>query len=360
MSANLFGERLQMMSFGESHGPALGVVVDGCPAGVKFDLDLLKLELGRRRPGQTESVQQGVVSARNESDHPEILSGILETSTLGTPIAMIVRNQDQRSEDYQEILQAPRAGHADDVWLNKFGVSDHRGGGRSSGRETVSRVIAGSIAQMILRQLSPSTRVYAFASQIGSLTLKQQDILEIKKRFQSTTPPHPSHYFDQFVARFPSPLQSAAIEKLLRDAKEQGKSYGGIAQLWIENPPASLGQPVFHKLKADLTAAMMSVGAVSGVELGDGFLAVQAEGSEFHGQGPKNVGYGGIRGGISTGERIVLKVAFKPTSSVMDVAKKGRHDPCIVTRAIPVLESMANFVLADHALWQRTDRIDFK
>jgi chorismate synthase len=357
MSANIFGERLKMLSFGESHGPGLGVVVDGCPAGVEFDQNLLNLELARRRPGQQGSAQSAVVSARAEADTPELLSGVFQGKTLGTPIAVLVRNHDQRSEDYEQIQNQPRAGHADDVWVKKFGISDHRGGGRSSGRETLSRVIAGSFAQMILKQVSPATRVYAFASQIASFTLKQQDILEIKKRFQSTTPPHPSPYFDQFVARFPSPLQSAAVEKLLSDAKENGKSYGGIAQVWIENPPESLGQPVFHKLKSDLAAAMMSVGAVSGVELGDGFLAVQAEGSEFHSHGPKHGGYGGVRGGISTGERIVLKVAFKPTSSVLDVAKQGRHDPCIVTRAIPVLEAMANFVLADHALWARTDRI---
>ena len=355
MSANIFGERLKMLTFGESHGAALGVVIDGCPGAIPFDKALLQTELNRRKPGSNDA-QTGVVSSRQEADQVEILSGVFENRTLGSPIAMMVRNTDAKSEDYEQLKNNPRAGHADDMWEKKFGVNDHRGGGRASGRETVARVMAGSVAQMILKATKPGTRVFGFASQIGSLQLKQQDYLEIKKRFQSATPPHPSHYFDQFAARFPSPLQNAQVEQLLTQAKTDGKSYGGIAQIWIENPPECLGQPVFHKLKADLTTALMGVGAVVGVEIGDGFAAALAEGTQFHGQGGKSPSYGGIRGGISTGERITLRVAIKPTSSVLDVAKQGRHDPCIVTRAIPVLEAMVNFVLADHLLWSRTDR----
>lgn len=358
MSANSFGSRFVVTSFGESHGLALGVVVDGCPAGVPFDLQLLMNELKRRRPGQ-HGQDAALVSERKEEDTPEIMSGVFENVTLGTPIAICVRNQDARPQDYQQIAAQPRVGHADDVWKNKFGVSDPRGGGRASGRETVSRVMAGAVAQMLLRKIHPSCRVYGFASQIGALTLNKQDYLEIKKRYQSSTPPTSAQYFDQFPARFPSALQSAQIEKLLTEAKAEGKSYGGMAQIWIENPPENMGQPVFHKLKADLTAAFMGVGAACAIEIGSGFEAATAEGSQFHGVQGRMSGapsYGGIRGGISTGDRITIRVAFKPTSSVLDVAKQGRHDPCIVPRAIPVLEAMANLVLADHLLWMRTDR----
>ncbi len=235
-----------------------------------------------------------------------------------------------------------RAGHADDVWEMKFGHSDPRGGGRSSGRETVARVIGGSVALMFLRQAAPEFLIKGFASQIGPFELTEKDRLQIS-----------SVRIEDFVARFPSSQQDE-VEKLLVDAKAQGKSYGGTAELWLEGVPAGLGQPVFRKLKSELAAAMMSVGATSGVEIGEGFEATVAEGSEFHQQGEKP--YGGIRGGISTGERIIIKVAFKPTSSVLDVAKQGRHDPCIVTRAIPVLESMAALVIADHVLLARTDR----
>lgn len=344
-----------MTSFGESHGAGLGVVLDGVPAGVTWHEAVLTEELARRRPGAHGTASDGVVSARQESDVPEVLSGVFQGKTLGTPIAILVRNSDARSQDYAQIASQPRAGHADDVWREKFGHSDPRGGGRSSGRETVSRVMAGSVAQMLLRELAPGLRVYGFASQVGPLKMKQQDYLEIKKRFQVPHPPAGGSYFDGFVARFPSPAQSVQAEEMLKKAVEDGKSHGGIAQIWVENPPAGLGQPVFSKLKSDLASALMGVGATSGVEVGDGFLAAQAEGTEFHQNKPG--GYGGIRGGISTGERITIKVAFKPTSSVLDVAKQGRHDPCIVTRAIPVLEAMVNWVLADHLLWTRQDRL---
>lgn len=339
MPANSFGTRFQITTFGESHGPALGVVVDGCPAGIPFDPELLRYELGRRRPGSS-----AMVSARDEKDEPEVLSGIYDGKTLGTPIAILVRNQDQRSDDYAAIAVHPRPGHADNAWLAKFGHVDPRGGGRSSGRETVARVMGGAVAQMLLRTVCPDLRVRGFASQIGSFSLTPAEIAHA-----------PNTDIDSFPARFPS-AHAKEVERLLRRAKEEGKSYGGVAEVEIDGAPAGLGQPVFHKLKADLASAFMGVGATSGVEFGAGFEAARAEGTEFHSHGAQSPGYGGINGGISSGAPIRVRVAFKPTSSVLDVAKKGRHDPCIVPRAIPVLEAMAWLVLADHVLWARGDR----
>jgi chorismate synthase len=346
MSANTFGSRFQVTSFGESHGVALGAIIDGCPAGVNFDLDLLTKALARRRPGGS-----AVVSARAETDQPEVLSGVFAGKTLGTPIAVIVRNHDARSTDYDRIAGAPRPGHADDLWRVKFGHADHRGGGRASGRETLSRVIGGAIAQMILKDAGVNLNVFAFASSIGAVALDGAEILTAENKLAAG-----EWTVDQFMTRFPQADKDREIEQLLAMAKREGRSYGGVAQVLISNPPPGLGQPVFHKLKADLAAAFMSVGATAGVELGDGRDAVTAEGSRFHRQADQRH-YGGIRGGISSGEPIVLRVLFKPTSTVLDEAKKGRHDPCIVIRAIPVLEAMAWIVMADHFLWARQDRI---
>jgi chorismate synthase len=314
VNANSFGSRFVVTTFGESHGAAMGVVIDGCPAGIHFDEDLLRRELEKRKPGKA------ITTARAETDQYEILSGVFENKTLGTPISIIVRNVDAKSSDYDK--QTVRAGHADDVWQNKFGHRDYRGGGRSSGRETVCRVIAGAVARMFLVDL----QVTASAIQIGPIKLKNNE----------------------------SPFDNKEVQELLIKAKEEGKSYGGIAEITVNNPPPSLGQPLFHKLKADLASAYMGIGATIGVEFGEGFAAAHAEGSQWHNTNQE--GYGGIRGGISTGEKIISRVAFKPTSSVLDVAKKGRHDPCIVPRALPVLEAMTYLVLADHVLWSRTDQ----
>lgn len=343
--ANSFGRRFVLTTFGESHGSALGAVVDGVPAGLIWDQKLLDSELARRRPGQSK-----LVTARSESDRPEILSGVFENLTLGTPIAILVRNEDQKSEDYREIAKRPRAGHADDVWREKFGHSDPRGGGRSSGRETVSRVIGGAVARMLIAKLAPKTKLTGFARAIGPLEVTRKDLQALNKSAKSG--PNPA---DGFAARFPSESQQDAVTQLLTEAKEKGLSYGGIAEIWIDGLPKGLGQPVFHKMKSDLAGAMMSLGATIGVEFGAGFDAAKAEGSDFH-KDASSADYGGLRGGITTGERLVIRVAFKPTSSVLDTAKKGRHDPCIVPRAIPVLEAMAALVIADHLLWQKTDR----
>ena len=298
--ANSFGSRFIVTSFGESHGTALGVVIDGVPAGLKWNDSLLHSELERRRPGQSK-----FVTARSESDTPEILSGVFEGKTLGTPIAMIVRNSDARSEDYRKIAKTPRAGHADDVWKDKFGHSDPRGGGRSSGRETVSRVMAGAVAKMLLQKQSPKIRFTGFARTIGEFEVSAADL----KKLAKSKAKYPA---DEFSLRFPSAKDGKRAENLLLKAKEKGLSYGGIVELWIDGLPKGLGQPVFHKLKSDLAAAFMSVGATIGVEFGEGFASTKAEGSKFH-RSKEDV-YGGIRGGVSTGERIVARVAFKPTS----------------------------------------------
>jgi chorismate synthase len=307
MSANLFGNLLKIMTFGESHGAGLGVVIDGCPANLEFDEAFLKCEMERRRPG----IIAGT-SARQEPDVVEILSGVFEGKTLGTPIAMLVRNQDARSHDYDDIKTSARPGHADDVWKKKFGHTDHRGGGRSSGRETVARVMAGAVAKMILKKLHPKLEIRGVVSEIAGQKMSE-----------------------------------AEMQAFLQKAQAEGESYGGEATIFVHGMPEGLGQPVFHKLKADLASALMSVGATASVGIGDGADSAKQKGTEFHAKNP----YGGIRGGISTGEDLILKVSFKPTSSILDVAKKGRHDPCIVIRAIPVLESMVALVLADHALW---------
>ncbi len=316
-SPNSFGNLFKMTSFGESHGTALGVVVEGCPAGVIWKEEILADFIERRRPGGA------LVSARQETDKVELLSGVFEGKTLGTPIAMMVRNTDQRSADYDSLKKSPRAGHADDMWKEKFGHSDHRGGGRSSGRETVSRVMAGAVAKNYLLQLFPELKINSKAVQVGPL-----------KNDGAT--------FDE------------KLSALLLDAKEKGESYGGIAEIKITNVPTSLGEPVFKKLKSEVTAALMSVGAVVGVELGAGFESVLSAGTEFH---SNTNNYGGIRGGISTGEDIVLRVAVKPTSSILDVAKKGRHDPCILLRALVVFEAMSWLVLADQNLYKKLNRL---
>jgi len=337
MGANTFGERFCVTTFGESHGPALGCVIDGMPANVPFNSELLKKNLERRRPGQSH-----LVTGRNENDEFEILSGVFENKTLGTPIAVMVRNQDQRSQDYDAIKLASRAGHADDVWKIKFGHTDHRGGGRSSGRETLSRVIAGSFAQMLVTGLQPQIKISTFASAIGPYSLSSEEMISALNIDAYSMP-----------TRFPS-AQAPEVEKLLQEAKVQGESYGGRATLVIQNPGTSLGQPVFHKLKSDLAMAVMSVGATNGVEFGAGFQSQSIKGTQFHRQSQEV--YGGLRGGLSTGESIVMHVSVKPTSSILDTAKAGRHDPCILIRALQVFESMVWLTLADHYLWKRTDQ----
>jgi chorismate synthase len=310
---NTFGNYFRATTFGESHGPAMGVVIDGCPAGLTFDIELLKGNLARRRPGQST-----VVSSRNEADEFELLSGVFGGKTLGTPIAMVIKNQDVKSEAYIDLPR--RAGHADDVWMGKYGISDYRGGGRASGRETVCRVLAGSVAQMLVKKLSPETSVEVWMKSVGPFALEKG-------------------------IQWPNELTH-----LLENAKIEGESYGGWIEASLKGVPAFLGQPVFKKFKSDITQAVMTIGAVNAVQLG-AEIDAQTKGTEYH---TKDV-YGGIRGGITTGEEITFSMSMKPTSSILDVAKKGRHDPCILPRAIPVIESMLYLILADHLLARRLD-----
>lgn len=344
MARNTFGEHYRVTTFGESHGPAIGAVIDGCPAGIEFDSDALGAALARRRPGQS-----AIVTDRAERDEPRVLSGVHEGRTLGTPIAVVIENHDARPADYAQIARSPRPGHADDTWAIKFGHTDPRGGGRASGRETATRVIGGAVARMVANAIAPDLHVAAFARAIGPFRLSDEEA--------DAVPLDDVSFVDRFTARYPSPTHHAEVETLLATAKRDGKSYGGVIEVRTNGVPAGLGQPVAHKLKADLAAAYMSIGATSGIECGAGFEAADAEGSSFHRRPDDASPYGGIRGGISTGEPIVCRIAFKPTATVLDEAKRGRHDPCIVPRAVPVVEAVTWMVITDHLLWRRTDRI---
>lgn len=346
MSPHTFGRLLQFTSFGESHGPAYGCVITGMPAGINYEASLLSRNMERRRPGQHKAL-----TARSEDDTPEILSGIHEGKTLGTPIGVLVRNTNAKSEDYAQLEaaldagQTLRSGHADDLWRAKFGHSDVRGGGRASGRETLCRVIAGSFAQMFLSQSIPQLKVHAFASQIGPLSLSTDE--EEKALNLSSTE------VDEFSLRFPHSQKNQDAEKLLINAKKEGDSWGGSILLSIQGLPAGLGQPLFGKLKADLAAALMGIGTSMGVSLGQEFFDPTESGKNFHQHSEK---YAGVRGGISTGEPIVLRLYIKAPSTTGQLAKQGRHDPCIIPRAIPVVESMVNCVLADQLLYTRLDQ----
>lgn len=344
MRGNLFGRVFCLTSFGESHGPGMGAVLDGCPAGVVWNQDLLQRFLERRRPGKNP-----LTSARNENDEVRILSGVYENITLGTPIAAIIENVDARSKDYAQERMKMRQGHSTDLWQGKYGHSDPRGSGRASGRETVSRVIGGAIARMFVTQVLPEAQVISFVSRIGLIALSDGDCIDAAEALESD----PWH-IDDFSLRCPSQEKNDQMESLLTEAKTTGESYGGVAYIRLAGLPRGLGQPVFAKLKSELSAAFMSIGATTGVEIGQGFAAAQESGKDFH---STQQDYGGLRGGLSTGDPISMRVAFKPTSSRSDVAREGRHDPCIVPRAIPVLEAMAWLVLADQILLSRLDRV---
>lgn len=325
MRSNSFGDLFSITTFGESHGAALGVVIDGIPPKLNFNkTDLIK-RLQRRAPGKHISATKRV-----EADEPIILSGIFENQTLGTPIAVIVENKNQKSSDYDKIKDAPRPGHADQTTLEKFGIKDHRGGGRASGRETVARVIAGYFATLVL----PKTiELHSFISQIGEY------------QFEVNEQDTPQGYFH-------TPKdQEEELTNYLTSLKEKGESCGGEITLYIKNVPKGLGDPVFHKLKATLAGAMLSIGSCISFELGEGKELTSKMGSEISSD-HKN--FGGIEGGISNGLTIKIKLGFKAPSTIGDNAKEGRHDPCILPRALVVVESMAEIVLANHYLKQKT------
>ena len=296
MRGSIFGKMITMTSFGESHGPFMGVVLDGIPSGLKINLDDLQKELDRRRPGKLKGT-----SSRNEPDIPEILSGIFEGVTLGTPIAIIVKNIAHQSSDYDLLKNVSRPGHADKTFLQKYGIRDHRGGGRSSGRETISRVIAGYFASLIIPQ--------------------------VKINCTSILP------------------EGVDLEEL----KREGESVGGKVNIEIINCPSGLGEPVFDKLKADLAKSLLSIGGCTSFSYGLGEDFAYKKGSEVS---DNSSNFGGIEGGISNGEIITLSLTFKPVSTIGKKAKEGRHDPCIIPRVIPVVESMVKWVIADHLLRQ--------
>lgn len=326
MASNSFGTLLRVTTFGESHGPALGAVIDGCPAGIPLCEEDFLPELRRRRPGQS-----AVTTARAEEDAPIILSGVFEGKTTGMPIAVIVQNKAQRSQDYDKLKAVLRPGHADGTFRDKYGHRDHRGGGRQSGRETVSRVIAGVVARKLL---PASTKIIGHTVKVGPHEAKIFKPQTIEKNPMRCADPDAAKKMEAYVLKL----------------KSEHNSSGGLIEIRVSKPPKNLGDPVFAKLKARLADAMMSIGAVHGFSYGAGFKTADMQGLDYIAD--KSV-FGGMLGGISTGDDLVLHVSVKPSTSVGDIAKEGRHDPCIVPRVIPVAEAMVALVLADCLLLQQ-------
>lgn len=359
MAGNSFGQIFKLSTFGESHGPAIGGSLEGCPAGLPIDPAFIQKELDRRRPGQSD-----ITSPRKESDRVELLSGIFNGLSTGTPIGFTIRNEDQVSKDYSHLENSYRPSHADLTWEKKYGLRDHRGGGRSSARETACRVVGGAIAKLLLQQ--QNIKVQAFVRQVGSVRLeKDHDQLDL-----SLTESNMVRCPDQTTAN----KMIAAIEQ----AKQEGDTLGGVIQCVIQNAPIGLGEPVFDKLHAVLGHAMLSINAVKGFEIGSGFDSVQFKGSQlndvFENQGGRIVTRtnhsGGIQGGISNGMPIWFNVAFKPVATIMQAQEsvdkagnpitleaKGRHDPCVLPRAVPIVEAMAALVMADLLLLNRCSRL---
>lgn len=353
MAGNSFGTAFTLTTFGESHGPALGGIIDGCPAGLDLDLDAVHREMQRRRPGQS-----SIVTQRKEPDQVEFFSGIFEGRTTGTPIGFLIRNTNQKSRDYSHIASSYRPSHADYTYDQKYGFRDYRGGGRSSARETVCRVVAGSIARQLLKDVT----FQAYVSQVGSLVLET---------------PHPELDLGLTEAnpvRCPDPEMAARMEALIREVRKEGDTIGGTISCVIRNVPKGLGEPVFDKLHARLGHAMLSINAVKGFEYGSGFEGVRMKGSQHNdsyrpdGSTLSNFS-GGVQGGISNGMDIYFRVAFKPVATLLQsydtidkdgnpvtVQGKGRHDPCVVPRAVPIVEAMAALVLADAYLLNRLSR----
>ncbi len=355
MAGNSFGHIFRITTFGESHGQAVGVIIDGCPAGVAITQEEIQKELDRRRPGTSH-----LTTTRQEPDAVEILSGIFEDKTLGTPIGLLVRNRDHISKVYEPIKNLYRPGHADFGYDIKYGFRDWRGGGRSSARETVGRVAAGAIAKKILA--GAGVNIFGYVQQIGSIKIKK-----VKKSFIETNP-----------LRCPDPAVLDEMIKEIEKARHDLDSVGGIVEIVAQGVPAGLGEPVFNKLSSDLAQAVMSIPAVKGFEIGDGFACASRRGSENNDEwvqkkgriGTKTNRTGGIVGGISTGEDIVLRFALKPASSIAqkqhtvdtkgqksEIQVFGRHDPCVCPRAVPIAEAMMALVLVDHYLLNKVSKL---
>jgi len=356
---NSFGNIFRLTSFGESHGKGIGGVIDGFPAGITIDTDFVQEELARRRPGQSR-----ITTARQEGDRVEFLSGIFEGKSTGCPIGFIVWNENQRSGDYDNMKGVYRPSHADYTYTVKYGIRDHRGGGRSSARETISRVVAGALAKLALRQLG--IRVTAYTSQVGPIRLEENydaynlDLIE-------TNP-----------VRCPDPAKAQEMEEYIYKIKEEGDTIGGVVTCVVRGCPIGLGQPVFGKLQAALGAAMLSINAAKAFEYGDGFKGLKQKGSEQNDVFYNNNGRietrtnhsGGIQGGISNGQDIYFRVAFKPVATVLmeqhtvnidgvdtTLKARGRHDPCVLPRAVPIVEAMAAMTLLDYYLLDRTTQL---
>ena len=356
---NTFGRIFKLMSFGESHGNAIGGVIDGVPAGEVIDIDAIQCELNRRRPGQS-----SLVSQRNEKDQVELLSGIFEGKTLGTPIGFIIRNCDHHSDDYEMLKEAFRPSHADYTYTIKYGIRDHRGGGRASARETACRIVAGAIAKQIL--LRYGIQINAYTSQIGTIRLLA-NYSDLDLSLTESSP-----------VRCPDSAISRQMTEFIEQIKNEGDTIGGIVTCVIKNVPTGLGSPVFGKLQSRLADAMMSINAAKGFDYGVGFDCAGMRGSEMNdsftycnGEIHTATNYsGGIQGGISNGEDIVMRVAFKPVATLMQEVEtidsngakitlpaKGRHDACVVPRAVPIVEAMAAMVILDNILLSKADRL---
>ena len=354
MAGNTFGNLFKLTTFGESHGVAIGGVLDGCPSGIEIDLVAIQKELDRRKPGQS-----AIVTQRKEPDTVEFLSGIFEGKTTGTPIGFAIRNTNQKSHDYSHIKDSYRPSPADYVYDQKYGFRDYRGGGRSSARETASRVVAGAIAKQMLSTI----KINAYVSQVGDMQLKK-DHKDLDLSLTETN-----------AVRCPDTDMAANMESYIKEVRKEGDTIGGVISCVIQNVPVGLGEPVFDKLHAELGKAMLSINAVKGFEYGSGFEGVKMKGSahndQFNSDGSTKTNYsGGIQGGISNGMDIYFNVAFKPVATVIQgyetidkdgnkvqTQGKGRHDPCVVPRAVPIVEAMAALVLADYALLNRTIKI---
>ncbi len=362
---NTFGNLFRLTTFGESHGTAVGGIVDGMPAGIEIDEDFIQSEMARRRPGQS-----AITTGRNEQDHVELLSGIFEGRTTGTPIGFEVRNANQHSNDYENIRDLFRPSHADYTYTTKYGIRDHRGGGRSSARETLSRVVGGALAKLALRQYGIS--ITAYTSQVGDIVLPgdwtQYDLGQIEKN----------------AVRCPDPVTAPRMEELIKQVKAEGDTIGGVVSCVIQGVPAGLGEPVFGRLNASLGAAMLSINACKGFEYGLGFSDCGRRGSEMidtfvpvadtripmaEGSpvGLLSNHSGGIQGGISNGAPIYFRCAFKPVATLLQPVEtvdkdgqptvlqaRGRHDPCVLPRAVPIVEAMAAMTILDNLLRQQS------
>lgn len=352
MAGNSFGEIFRITTFGESHGVALGVVIDGCPAGVEIDTDFLQSELDRRKPGQS-----SIVTQRKEADEFEILSGVFEGKTQGTPIGIIIRNQDQKSKDYDHIKSAFRPSHADFTYQSKYGTRDYRGGGRSSARETAARVVAAAIAKLVLKHYGIA--IQGYVSRVGHLIV-DKPYTELNLANTETN-----------IVRCPDFEMADKMIDYIKEIRKEGDTIGGIVSCVVQGVPVGLGEPVFDKLHADLGKAMLSINACKGFEYGSGFSGLNLKGSEHNDLfftendtvKTKTNFSGGIQGGISNGMDIYFNVAFKPVATIMrdqisldtdgnevTVSGKGRHDPCVLPRAVPIVEAMAALVIVDHLL----------